>query len=320
MKYYAVTDDPTELMHFGIKGMHWGVRRTDAQLGHPKTPRSAAYKRASNKLGKMMKSGIEKAKANWNVYNSPKAREDRFMKKAMEQARTGTLKYGKLTDAQVRKITDRLNLERQARQLGGTENPRYGKRIKTAIGEGIVRGIGQGTASYIDERFRGRGRTTAEIKGEKRKAKYDNSIGGRITQRRQAKADQRAEFLKTAYEEGDVHPLDRSFKTANERAKYLAEVKARSKQSDVRRSQKDMFDKSYYSNYGRLMAEKAAGKTDSNNDWTESRSRPRLTSGENYNIQKTSASNGYSSGVIYVAPNGTARIKRQGYNRGRKQR
>ena len=24
MKYYAVTDDPNELMHYGVKGMKWG--------------------------------------------------------------------------------------------------------------------------------------------------------------------------------------------------------------------------------------------------------------------------------------------------------
>lgn len=27
------------LMHYGVKGMHWGIRRTPEQLGHHKTPR-----------------------------------------------------------------------------------------------------------------------------------------------------------------------------------------------------------------------------------------------------------------------------------------
>ena len=32
------------LMHYGIKGMHWGVRRTPEQLGHTKSPESLSSK------------------------------------------------------------------------------------------------------------------------------------------------------------------------------------------------------------------------------------------------------------------------------------
>lgn len=241
MTYYAVTDDPNELAHFGIKGMKWGRRRTPEQLGHPrhtgsKRPRSAAYKKAQSKLGKMMKSGIKKAEAHWKAYNSPKAKEERFMKKAIQQARTGTLKYKKLTDAQVKKVTDRLALERNARLLGNTEKPSFGKRLTSAIGEGAVRGVGQGTTAYIEERFRGRGRTTAEIKADKRKARYENSLAGQRAQRKHAKAEQRKEYFKTVYAEGDVHPFDRMFATAGERAKYLARVKERNENLEYNRN------------------------------------------------------------------------------------
>ena len=41
MTYYAVTNDPNELMHFGIKGMKWGVIRTPEQLGHHEPPKKA---------------------------------------------------------------------------------------------------------------------------------------------------------------------------------------------------------------------------------------------------------------------------------------
>lgn len=174
MKYYAVTEDPNEMMHWGIKGMKWGVRHDKPRHPGSGRKRSAAYKKAQSKLGKMMKSGIKKAKANWKTYNSPEAKEKRFMDKAMQQARTGTLKYGKLTDDQIRRIKERLTLERDARTLGGSENARYAHRLKTAIGEGIVTGFGRGTTAYIEERFRGRGKTTAELKAERRKLKYNN--------------------------------------------------------------------------------------------------------------------------------------------------
>jgi len=225
MTYYAVTNDPNELAHFGVLGMKWGVRH-DKPRHSGSRKRSSAYKKAESKLHKMMKSGIKKAEANWKAYNSPQAKEARFMKKAMQQARNGTLKYGKLTDAQVRKVTDRLALERNARQLGSTENPRYSKRIKMAIGEGIVRGIGQGTGAYIEERFRGRGRTTADIKRDKRMAKYE---GRDDVQERRARNKQTEEFYKTVYEEGD-NPYKYSGST--NRAKYLSGVKERNAQKE----------------------------------------------------------------------------------------
>lgn len=244
MKYYAVTDDPNELVHWGIKGMKWGIRRTDAQLGHPRhtgsrKPRSIAYKKAQAKLSASMRNGIKKVEAKWKTYNSPKAKEARFMKKAMEQARTGTLKYGKLTDKQVQQITDRLYLERNARALGSTENPRFGKRIKTALGEGVVRGVGMGTASYIDARMRGRGETTAAIKRDKRMAKYESGISGRRAAKRKAKNEINEEYYKTSYEEGNL-PV--SVRGARKRAKYLADVKKRNKESDYRASIQKIYD------------------------------------------------------------------------------
>ena len=249
MTYYAVTNDPNELAHFGIKGMKWGIRRTDAQLGHPRHhgsgrrrstgPKSEAYKKAESKLHKMMKSGIKKAEANWKAYNSPAAKEQRFMKKAMQQARNGTLKYGKLTDDQVRRVTNRLALEQDARRLGSTEQPRYGKRIKTAIGEGIVRGIGAGTGAYIEERFRGRGRTTADIKRDKRMAKYESSLAGRTAEKRKAKNEINKEFYKTAYEEGLSPSI---YLGAKDRAKYLSEVKERNKKKDYSANIQKIYD------------------------------------------------------------------------------
>lgn len=324
MTYYAVTDDPNELAHFGILGMKWGRRRTPEQLGHPRhsgsRKRSAAYKKAQSKLGKMMKSGIKKAEAHWKEYNSPKAKEARFMKKAMQQARNGTLKYGKLTDDQVRKVTDRLALERNARMLGSTENPRYAKRLKTAIGEGIIRGIGGGTGAYIEERFRGRGRTTAEIKGAQRKARHENSIAGRREQRREAKAAQRREFLKTAYEEGDMNALDRAFYTPGERAKYLSEVKERNRLSDIRKQNEKTFNTSYYSNMGKNAAEWAKSRAgdQSNSDWTKQQKYPLLGSGSSYSVTRTTYKAPSSNTVIYVDKEGTARLGRQGRNKKRR--
>ena len=312
MTYYAVTDDPNELAHWGVKGMRWGVRHDKPRHSGSRSnkPRSIAYKKAQSKLGKMMKSGIKKAEAKWKAYNSPKAKEERFMEKAMQQARTGTLKYGKLTDAQVRRVTDRLALERNARQLGGTENPRYVKRLKMAVGEGIIRGIGTGTGAYIEERFRGRGRTTAEIKADKRKAKYE---GRDDVQRRRARNKQTEEFYKTAYEEG-INPDNYKYDSNRARAQYLANVKERNKLSDVKKQQKETFDRAYYSNMGKNAADWVKSRADgkSGNDYKQSQSYPRLMSGSNnYPVTKNTYKPPESNTVIYVDPKGTARQKQR---------
>lgn len=198
MKYYAVTDDPNELMHWGVKGMKWGVIRTDAQLGHPKKPRSAAYKRASNKLGNVVKSGIKKAEAKWQVYNSPENKqiraENRIEKryqKHLQLARQGRLKYKKVSDDEIARIQDRLYRENVARNMSGREDQSFARRLKTAAQEGILSGVETGTAGYLRERYTGRGRATARIKEEQRMAAYHNSLRGRLAQNREARADDR---------------------------------------------------------------------------------------------------------------------------------
>ena len=57
MKYYAVTDDPNELMHYGVKGMKWGQHIFGKE-------RSTAFKKAATKLRASMKNGIKKTNAN----------------------------------------------------------------------------------------------------------------------------------------------------------------------------------------------------------------------------------------------------------------
>lgn len=209
MKYYAVTEDPNELMHFGIKGMKWGVIRTPEQLGHhkaPKKPRSPAYMKASAKLSKAMRQGIAKAQANWDTYNSPENKQIRAEKRAinkeisaynraekkfqkhLQQARQGRLKYKGISDEEVSRITDRLALERNSRLLSGTEKASFGRRLRERVGEGVIEGVGRGTSGYISQRMEGRGRTTAEIKGARRKIRSQftpvgviHRIGGNVT-------------------------------------------------------------------------------------------------------------------------------------------
>ena len=237
MKYYAVTNDPTELMHFGIKGMHWGIIRTDAQLGHPRhsgsrRPRSAAYKKAQSKLGKAMKNGIEKAKANWREYNSPERKYERQTNKALQQARKGKLKYGKLDDWQVQRITDRLAMERNARMLSDTEKT-WGKRLRESIGEGVIRGVGDGFGRRTSE-WISRG---SVLKTDRKRKEQANAMD--IEQRRvldamnleQQRREQNQKFDIDREHERQQMVFDRK----NARKKALAEMNADYQREAVKR-------------------------------------------------------------------------------------
>lgn len=217
MKYYAVTEDPNELLHYGVKGMKWGKHL----FGDDLRPKSHAYKNALGKLrgfakkaSKSVKKSVQQmsmdrqkkqqekynqavAKAQNRIntienlrnvdtitnyekqlnrdYSRSKkqaaitskyennnakvnarlarryAKNEGKMDKFMQQAREGTLKYGQLSEDQVRRVTDRLALERSARSLGNTEKPKFRSRLKDAIQEGVLQGVVQGTAAGMKE-------------------------------------------------------------------------------------------------------------------------------------------------------------------------
>ena len=220
MKYYAVTEDPNELLHYGVKGMKWGKHL----FGDDLKPKSTAYKSAVKKLKSLAsnvtkavnntKSAIQKSSVQRSINKQKKqenkfneavaktqrridiisnlnnlnkltsyeksveqqhkadqkqakanlkaekaaikqekkyAKNERKMERFMQEAREGRLKYGQLSDEQVQRVTDRLALERSARNLGSTEQPKFRKRMKEALQEGLLQGVTQGTAAGMRE-------------------------------------------------------------------------------------------------------------------------------------------------------------------------
>ena len=222
MKYYAVTEDPNELLHYGVKGMKWGqhifgdkpksagfhralgklraavnkaktaVRNNATQAAINRNNRQQErYNKAVQKTQKRINEieglnslnrlqDFEKAANRQQKAEQKQARYDakmqkyaiksqniadkfsmkqqrkftkneRKMDKYMQEAREGRLKYGKLSDEQVHKITDRLAIERNARALGSTEKPKFRTRMKEAIQEGMLKGTTQGIAAGMTE-------------------------------------------------------------------------------------------------------------------------------------------------------------------------
>lgn len=222
MKYYAVTEDPNELLHYGVKGMKWGqhifgdkpksigfhkalgklraaanktktaIKNSTAQAAVNRNNRQQEkYNKAVQKTQKRINEieglnslnrlqDFEKAANRQQKAEQKQARYDakmqkyeiksqniadkfsmkqqrkftkneRKMDKYMQEAREGRLKYGKLSDEQVHKITDRLAIERNARALGSTEKPKFRTRMKEAIQEGMLKGTTQGIAAGMTE-------------------------------------------------------------------------------------------------------------------------------------------------------------------------
>ena len=85
------------LLHYGVKGMKWGVRRTPEQLGHREV------KRAENR--EKRKSAISKMR------NLTGSRRSDALTKARKQD------INKMSDRELQDTINRLNLERNYRSL-----------------------------------------------------------------------------------------------------------------------------------------------------------------------------------------------------------
>lgn len=106
-----------ELMHYGILGMRWGVRRTEEQL----------------------------AKARGSKKGNPKKEEN---KKA-------TKNISEMSDEEIRRAIERLDLERRYKEIlrqpmsEAQEKSNRGKKLVTDILENSARNIGSQTVTYV---------------------------------------------------------------------------------------------------------------------------------------------------------------------------
>lgn len=313
MKYYAVTDDPNELLHYGVKGMKWGQHL----FGDDLKPKSAGYKRALGKLrdkAKIAKSAIQKSatqkainkqkkqesKYNKAVENAQRrinaieglnslnraknldrianreqkeaqryehnqiklqkynakaerkfekqeikyAKNEKRMDKYLQQARHGKLKYGKLSDEQVQQITDRLNMERVSRNLGGAEKT-WRQQKKEALRRGKLSGIERGTAAAMEEVARAgviygiqglmnRKKREALAKQQGKENKIKNKEQNKKTHK-EIRDDVREEMYEEAVKSGENRWQRRNRLTTAGAARHLKDIKNANLEEDRKR-------------------------------------------------------------------------------------
>lgn len=106
------------LMHHGIKGMKWGIRRTPEQLGHRQAQREEAKNRLVRSSGSRNSSTLRRARG-----------ED----------------INKLSNQQLRDYNERLNLEQNFARL--TEGKV--KQGKDWIAKTVISGVIVGTVAQV---------------------------------------------------------------------------------------------------------------------------------------------------------------------------
>lgn len=107
MKYYAVADDPSELMHYGVKGMKWG------QHIFGDKPRSPGFKKAVSKLRASMKNGIKAKQAHWKQSSEMRSAK-REAKREFNEAKVARQADARLTEALGAQAAKEIRRDRRA--------------------------------------------------------------------------------------------------------------------------------------------------------------------------------------------------------------
>lgn len=164
---YNQTVSSEELYHYGIKGMKWGVRRARNRYEEAATAAknvkrlsdkyvSSISKRASKKPNKSRESDVQNAKKIAKKINDSqtkrveKRKKDYELKKSKyEEAdkKKNPAKY--MSDSELRKKLNRLQMEKQYSQLTGRDMSKGKKALNNIIKAGTTVATVTGTALTI---------------------------------------------------------------------------------------------------------------------------------------------------------------------------
>lgn len=144
-----------ELYHHGVKGMKWGVRRTPAQLGHTTSKR----KKSSGGSGVFKKAGQSVSKTIKN------------RKAAKQQKKAKQKPLSEMSDEELRRKIQRLQLEQQYRQLS-PKQVSAGQRFISTVGNQVIKPAAiNSSRQLLTEAFLKEGRKQMGLQAEKKTVK-----------------------------------------------------------------------------------------------------------------------------------------------------
>lgn len=119
-----------ELAHHGIKGMRWGVRRTQKQLGN------AGSSSQSKPRKKISEEQSDKAKKSVANEAASVARNAKEIQSAISNIRKASRKgedLSKISDSELREKVNRMNLEQQYSRLSGDKTSKGETYVSNAL-------------------------------------------------------------------------------------------------------------------------------------------------------------------------------------------
>lgn len=154
MTYYiGTTPISSHLDHSGIPGMRWGRRRFQNEDGSLTEEGKIRYGRYSemNRDQKRLADKVAKERQNAATSGSNVARSGADIARTWKSKSTKNSPASKMSDDELRKVINRMNLERQYNQLTGADTRRGAEMAeKILMTTGAVIGIVGGTIGIVD--------------------------------------------------------------------------------------------------------------------------------------------------------------------------
>lgn len=120
--------DIISLEHYGVKGMHWGVRRTPEQLGYKRKPK----KKKTRLLAKMRKSAKKKKQKAEKKKETEKQESREELREKVLKSSDPKFIYKHMDLLDTKELEDRLQRINKETRMKELANPKKKEKIKTA--------------------------------------------------------------------------------------------------------------------------------------------------------------------------------------------